>query len=652
MSDCDTKTSCYGPAFRNVLEDHHVPGRGRYQNVLVEDSANGKFYFYDVCGAWVEIVAGEGGGGDSPVISVNNKVGVVTLGASDVGAVAINTIFFNIKDFGAIGNDTHDDTSAVVAAIAAADTAGGGTVYGPAGTYKLTDQIVLPAGVNIQGAGRAATIFHQTVIDKRAFSLAQDPSNIYANLFMADFSVTGTGTGIAAGIYLEASALWNIWIRDVSAINFGGNGVHVRGAVVSRLEGVIGESNKQNGIYVDGGTSFVTSVSMVSCFGLSNVAVGIRVDRAVYVSLVSCANDFNDVGYYLYRCLSASLVSCGAEAQTTVNYKIEGTVDFSSRSVQLIGCYSWHVGTIGYLITGYSLGVSLIGCFDNEPLPAADYSLQVDADAGVALMNNSWGNPVNINGAAKYVDLTDVDGDSDLNNVNVLTLRDINGNRVLVPQPVADADNYFTIINAVSGNAPFFGPDGPDTDIPLYMTSKGDGDIRFARSDGPVLLNIFGAESDNAFYMQPSATTLAPVFGVTGIDDDISLYIEPKGLGDVRFAKPTGEIMANFSAESATPANRPAFLASDAGNPIQIAPEGDDTDITLKLLGKGDGDIEIGTAGSNLVAATGARFIITTAQSPASATAAGIAGQIAWDANFIYVCIATDTWKRIGISTW
>jgi hypothetical protein len=37
---------------------------------------------------------------------------------------------------------------------------------------------------------------------------------------------------------------------------------------------------------------------------------------------------------------------------------------------------------------------------------------------------------------------------------------------------------------------------------------------------------------------------------------------------------------------------------------------------------------------------------------PASASASGTAGQIAYDANYIYVCTATDTWKRVAIATW
>jgi hypothetical protein len=43
---------------------------------------------------------------------------------------------------------------------------------------------------------------------------------------------------------------------------------------------------------------------------------------------------------------------------------------------------------------------------------------------------------------------------------------------------------------------------------------------------------------------------------------------------------------------------------------------------------------------------------LRTAQTPASAGAAGSQGQIAWDSNYIYVCIATNTWKRVAISTW
>lgn len=37
---------------------------------------------------------------------------------------------------------------------------------------------------------------------------------------------------------------------------------------------------------------------------------------------------------------------------------------------------------------------------------------------------------------------------------------------------------------------------------------------------------------------------------------------------------------------------------------------------------------------------------------PSTAADTGVAGEIRYDTDYIYVCIATDTWKRVGIATW
>ena len=53
-------------------------------------------------------------------------------------------------------------------------------------------------------------------------------------------------------------------------------------------------------------------------------------------------------------------------------------------------------------------------------------------------------------------------------------------------------------------------------------------------------------------------------------------------------------------------------------------------------------------AGFNFV---GTRFRINV-PSPASASSTCFSGMVAWDADYIYLCIATDTWKRVAIATW
>ena len=48
----------------------------------------------------------------------------------------------------------------------------------------------------------------------------------------------------------------------------------------------------------------------------------------------------------------------------------------------------------------------------------------------------------------------------------------------------------------------------------------------------------------------------------------------------------------------------------------------------------------------------GGTVIHTLSATPASASATGTVGTMSWDANYIYICTATNTWKRVAIATW
>jgi hypothetical protein len=66
-----------------------------------------------------------------------------------------------------------------------------------------------------------------------------------------------------------------------------------------------------------------------------------------------------------------------------------------------------------------------------------------------------------------------------------------------------------------------------------------------------------------------------------------------------------------------------------------------------------DGRLGLGTtAPSGLLDVADNKIRVRTAQTPASATAAGNQGEIAWDANFLYVCTATNTWRRAALASW
>jgi hypothetical protein len=84
-----------------------------------------------------------------------------------------------------------------------------------------------------------------------------------------------------------------------------------------------------------------------------------------------------------------------------------------------------------------------------------------------------------------------------------------------------------------------------------------------------------------------------------------------------------------------------------------------DSDFHLYNYGTSSDALTIARASSNatfagtvIANASSNAFRITTAQTPASAAATGTAGTIAWDTSYIYVCTATNTWKRVAIATW
>jgi hypothetical protein len=65
------------------------------------------------------------------------------------------------------------------------------------------------------------------------------------------------------------------------------------------------------------------------------------------------------------------------------------------------------------------------------------------------------------------------------------------------------------------------------------------------------------------------------------------------------------------------------------------------------------GNVGIGTSSPTAKLDVSSDVIrLRTAKTPASASATGNAGDIAWDSSYIYVCVATNTWKRVAIATW
>jgi hypothetical protein len=101
-------------------------------------------------------------------------------------------------------------------------------------------------------------------------------------------------------------------------------------------------------------------------------------------------------------------------------------------------------------------------------------------------------------------------------------------------------------------------------------------------------------------------------------------------------------------------------------NEIMARNNGDTSTVVINFNGgnvsmcRQDGYVGIGTTTpTDKLDVDGNAIRVRTSQTPASSSADGYTGEIAWDSNYIYICVSgdgpgggADSWKRAAISTW
>jgi hypothetical protein len=104
-----------------------------------------------------------------------------------------------------------------------------------------------------------------------------------------------------------------------------------------------------------------------------------------------------------------------------------------------------------------------------------------------------------------------------------------------------------------------------------------------------------------------------------------------------------------------------AFSGSPSGGTLDLSLLTLSLPPTVRITGTTDASDASGNTGAVGIAGglsvakrlyVGTEFILATNSAPVSSTSSGVAGMIRRDNNFIYVCIATNTWKRVLITSW
>ena len=143
--------------------------------------------------------------------------------------------------------------------------------------------------------------------------------------------------------------------------------------------------------------------------------------------------------------------------------------------------------------------------------------------------------------------------------------------------------------------------------------------------------------------------------GITLIDDSTNTLNRTSFWFD-RVKQNTAYTLANgWLAVSQTADNQIGYqLLENANARLTI---GTDSSANVEITSRNGVNLELGvdSADDLIISATAITStlpLILPTSTPASAAATGVAGTVAWDASYIYICTAANTWKRVAIATW
>lgn len=173
---------------------------------------------------------------------------------------------FDVKDFGAMGNGTTDDSIAINSAISAINAEGGGVLYFDKGTYLISTSILMKSNITLLGIPNRTTILTATS-GFDAFSYLENAHHTEINGFIIKSTDGANETAENAGVYYGRYEIMHSTIRDVIIDGFF-NGIDARNFWKSSFVENVHFRNCRTAIHVEqtssGNVSSVTLTNLYS----------------------------------------------------------------------------------------------------------------------------------------------------------------------------------------------------------------------------------------------------------------------------------------------------------------------------------------------------------------------------------------------------
>ncbi len=343
---------------------------------------------------------------------------------------------FNVKEYGATGDGTTNDTAAINLAIADANTANGGIVYFPLGTYIVASPLTTPVSYTvIKGVGMGSNIkLSSSWSGAQVFNLTNSNVTISGLTLVGGPNLTASPNPAATIIQITAAQYCSI--NDIDSYYCNGYIIQATGNATRGVQGLMINNIRGNkngyGIHTLGHSGSTYAIqAMISNIYMQQVSLGdviliedsydvqiTSVNSAVVGSAASnasnlhikgeCASIFAsslDVGVYptqpgLTPCVLIEPGSNGTPSNIHINNGIvqEGSIGFSISGTQIfISDFKiQYMGTHGIQIQSGSSSIIIKNCIFSLNGQTAGTNYEIDClstTAPIWITQNDFNTP-------------------------------------------------------------------------------------------------------------------------------------------------------------------------------------------------------------------------------------------------------------------
>lgn len=350
-------------AVADYLTEHPAVSSMRVEGGYIQFSGDGENWDNVVALAGLKGPKGDTGGtgprgpaGSDASVTASSIAGAMGLSGLSAGdQIAVDTVgadgrpaswkkkardVLNVKDFGAKGDGSTDDTAAIQAAIDYAVAAGRRSVYFPAGTYIVTSPLhaqVETGTTTVGGSTKSRYAYGmgltlrgeqvgKTVLRKTGQATYTIPANNNINggstvdttlffggtegtgLYVSDLSIENASTGECYAIYATRARC----VLERLNVCTNSHGIYLYGWLNNLTDIII--TAKENGLWVANATS--TVCNKVFAAGCNNPYYLVS---AYYSTLISCCADSCTGSIWTLKG-SVSMIGCGSESKGADRY--------------------------------------------------------------------------------------------------------------------------------------------------------------------------------------------------------------------------------------------------------------------------------------------------------------------------------------------